>query len=166
MPNAHWVEYQRWSVFWYSTKKKKWVRKRFAEDVAGAIKFFKERDYPGITLHSDNRAYPPPKRITEHEYHDYRVVLRKGKHYKKKVLKVKNLMGEYNLKGIWWCPYCIQLRRFKLVQSEEGAEMYCPVCTASHRICRVYNPQAAVIDGRRTPRRTSARSRRRRRKAK
>jgi len=153
-------------VYWFSTKKKKWVRKRFGTDLNTALKFFQERDYPGKTLHSDNRAYPPPPRITHHETEEWKVVSRKGRKYKKKVKRVVNLMSEYNLKGVWWCPFCIQLRRFKFVETEYGPEMFCPVCTASHRIVKNYNPNAVVIERDYKPRRTSrVKPRRRRRRA-
>jgi rubrerythrin len=164
MPNAHWTRYQKWSVFWYNKKKGKYVRKRFYEDIASAIKFYTEhQDRPGITLHVDNHGYPPPLRITEHERVKWIVVKRKGKRYKKKVTEIVNLMDEYNLKGIWWCPYCIKLRSFTVIESDEGMEAHCPVCTASHRIVKQYNPKAIDLEFRKTRRKQSGPRRRRRR---
>lgn len=167
MPNAHWTRYQNWSVFWYSKNKGKWLRKRFREDFGAAVKFFGENQHrPGITLHPDNHGYPPPKRITHHERVTWEIVKRKGKKYKKKVVTVVNLMDEYNSKGIWWCSYCVQLRRFKEIQTERGPELYCPVCKVSHRLVKDHNPKALVIEMHKAQRRTpngKPRGRRRRR---
>lgn len=164
MPNQHWTRYQNWSVFWYSAKRGKYVRKRFGEDIGAAIKFFGENQQrKGITLHPDNHGYPPPKRITEHERTTWSVVTRKGKKYKKKVVTVVNLMNEYNRKGIWWCSYCVKLRRFELIQTEHGPEMYCPVCKVSHRLVKQHNPQASAIEMHKAQRRTTNGKRRRRR---
>jgi hypothetical protein len=165
MPNKHWTRYQNWSVFWFSKKKGKYVRKRFHEDLGAALKFFGENQHrPGITLHPDNHGYPPPKRITEHERVTWEVVRRKGKKYKKKVVTIVNLMNDYNAKGIWWCSYCVKLRRFKSVETERGPEMYCPVCGCSHRIVKEHNPKALVIEMHKAQRRTpNAKPRRRRR---
>lgn len=166
MPNRHWTRYQNWSVFWYSKNKKKWLRKRFREDVAAAIKFFGENQHrPGITLHPDNHGYPPPRRFTEHERVKWKVVRIKGKKYKKKVVTIVNLMDEYNAKGIWWCSYCIKLRRFETIQTEYGPEMFCPVCGVSHRLVRQHNPKALEVEMHKAQRRTQSAKRRRRRKA-
>lgn len=164
MPNTFWVQHQKWSVFWYNRKKSKYVRKRFREDLGAAIKFYRENlDRPGITLHSDNHGYPPPLRITEHERETWRVVTRKGKRYKKKVIILINLMREYNHKGIWWCPYCVQLRRFKFRETERGPEMYCPVCLVSNylAVVRRHNPQSVIIEMHKRQRRTQSGKRRR-----
>lgn len=163
MPNDFWVRHQKWSVYWYSKKRGKFVRKRFHEDVGGAIKFYTENlDRTGITLHADNHGYPPPLRITEHERETWEIVRRKGKKFKKKVITVVNLMEEYNRKGIWWCPYCIKLRRFEEVETERGVELCCPVCWVSHFMVRNYNPLASQIEFHTKPQRTSSAKRRKR----
>jgi hypothetical protein len=163
VPNNFWIKNLSWSVFWYSKKKDKWVRKRFKDDFNAALKFYSTHSYPGITLHVDNHSFSPPVRITEHSEVQWEIIRRNGKRYKKKVIRLVNLMDDYNRKGIWWCGYCIQLRRFILIESDKGPEMYCPVCTASHRINRQYNPQAQLIEMHKQQRRTSnGRTRRRR----
>ena len=166
MPSAHWTRYQFWSVFWYSTKKKRYVRKRFREDLAAALKFFGEKDYPAITLHADNHGYPPPRRITEHEHITWKIVRKGGKKYKRKVVDIVNLMSEYNAKGIWWCPYCIKLRRFDLVETMRGHEMVCPVCQISsyESKTRDCNPKAIIVEQHKRQQRTSSAQRRNRRR--
>jgi len=155
MPNIFWIANLRWSVYWRK-KNGKIVRKRFGDDFNAALKFYQERtDRPAITLHVDNHSFPPPSRITHHDKVSWQVVVRKGRRFKKKVVTTVNLMHEYNRKGIWWCGYCIQLRRFVLVQTDRGPEMYCPICTASHRINKQYNPQAQIIEMHKQQRRTS-----------
>jgi hypothetical protein len=95
------------------------------------------------------------------------VVTRKGKKFKKKVITVVNFMDEYNQKGIWWCPYCIKLRRFEFTETERGPEMFCPVCGCGNYLFEVrrHNPHAAIIEMHKRQRRTqSVKPRRRRRK--
>lgn len=164
MPNDFWVQQLRWSVFWYSRKKKKYVRKRFGDDFYAALKFYelrRETNY-NATLHVDNHSFPPPSRITAYERVDWKVVVRNGRRYKKKVVTTVNLMNEYNTKGIWWCGYCIQLRRFVQIDTDKGPEMYCPVCIASHRINKRYNPKAITLEMHKAQRRTNGDKRRRR----
>lgn len=162
MPNQYWVDHLNWSVYW--RKKGKWVRKRFRDDFPGALKFFLTKLEMTPTLHSDNRGWPPPKRITAYERVSWKVVSRGGKKYKKRVVTVVNLMREYNDKGVWWCPYCVKLRPFKLMQTDRGPSMYCPVCTIDNYDFHVrkHNPKAAIIEQAKIQRRTSAKSRRRR----
>lgn len=161
--NQHMVDHMKWSVYWQ--KKGKWVRKRFYDDVGAAIRFYADRlDRPGITLHCDNMAFPPPKAITEYRRQSWKIVRIKGKKFKKKVFTVINLMEEYNQKGVWWCPYCIKLRRFTLTETERGPEMYCPVCGCGNYIATVrrHNPHAAVIEMHKRQQRTSSGKRRKR----
>lgn len=166
MPSRHWTRYQNWSVFWYSKTKKSYVRKRFHEDFGAALEFYhdavEEGKKRGLTLHPDNHGYPPPKRITEHEQITWKVVKRNGKRYKKKVVTIVNLMHEYNAKGIWWCAYCVKLRRFTSVYTERGPEMHCPVCGVSHRLVKEHNPKAVIIEMHKAQRRTTNGKRRRR----
>ena len=146
--NQHMYDYAKWSVFWRN-KKGKFVRKRFYEDLQGALRFMRDNpDRPVLTLHSDNLGFPPPRRITHFEEHGWTVVKRKGKRYKKRVVTIVNRMHDYNQKGIWWCPYCIQLRRFEFAETERGPEMFCPVCGCGNYLFEVrrYNPHAAIIE--------------------
>lgn len=153
----------RWSVYYY--RKGKWRRKRFKEDFTAALKFYTENvETTGLTLHCDNVAFPPPDRIRFHERESWEIVTRKGKKYKKRKVTVVNLMEDYNRKGIWWCGYCIKLRRFKEIQTDRGTEMCCPVCWVSNYMVRDHNPFATVIEYHKTQRRTpGARKKRKRR---
>ena len=163
MPNDHYVRTIRWSVIW--RKKGRWVRKRFHDDFQAALSFFLEKQTQQATLHSDNKAWPPPTRITEHEHVSWKIIKRGGKRYKQKTTTVVNLLHEYKNKGVWWCPYCIKLRRFAFMQTERGPEAYCPVCQITNydSSTRRHNPKAVAIEYHQPQRRTRGRSRRRRR---
>ena len=153
----------RWEVRWLG--KKGLVRKRFDDDFGAALKFYcllREGGKKVVTLRSCNVGFPPPKRITEHEVQTWEVVTRRGKKYKRRVTTTVDLMEEYNLRGIWWCPYCIKLRKFKQIKDEFGRPLtLCPVCDISNWDWYVkrYNPQAKIIEYRK--RRTRGRVRRR-----
>lgn len=142
----------RWSVYYH--RKGKWRRKKFADDFGAALKFHNElivgNTAKGTTLHCDNISFPPPNHIAKHERVEWEIVKKsvKGrmKRFKKKRIVIVNLMAEYNAKGIWWCPYCIKLRRFKEVQTDRGRELCCPVCWASQYLVREYNPLATIIE--------------------
>lgn len=70
-------------------------------------------------------------------------------------------MKLYNQKGVWWCPYCTELRKFKYRKqyTVEGITMpdpgmYCPLCGISHRDhhVRKHNPAAQMMEYRNTKR--------------
>lgn len=150
------VRLARWSV--YYRRKGKWKRRKFEEDFPAALKF---RDSkldldPATTLHCDNVGFPPPRHITHAEREEWEIIRKrvkvKGvktmKKFKRRIVVVYNKMDEYNRQGIWWCPYCIKLRRFKEIDTEEGRELCCPVCWASHRIVKEYNPLSLNLEQR------------------
>ena len=151
-----------WSV--YYRRNKKWRRKRFQEDFGAALRFYQDCPHEGKTLHCDNVAFRPPTYITEHEVIRWEVVRIKGKKYKRRIVTTHNRMMDYNRKGVWWCPYCIKLRRFKELQTARGTQMCCPVCWVSNYMFHVRqcNPQAAIIEQGKQPRRTTHARRRRR----
>lgn len=151
----------RWSV--YYLRKGKWKRRRFKEDFTLALKFYTEMvGTKGLTLHCDNVAFPPPDRLTKAEKDVFEIVKRKGKRYKKRKTVIYNKMEEYNLEGIWWCGYCIKLRRFKEIDTERGTEMCCPVCWVSNYLTRDHNPLAYKLEYT-SPRSTTNGKRRKRR---
>lgn len=152
-----------WSVYWFG--KGRWKRKRFRTEYDSALKWYIENLHrTGITLHSDNVAFPAPRRLTHYEETQWRVVTKKGKKYKKRYTVVTNRMRELNARGIWWCPYCIKLRRFREIRTDRGVETYCPVCTVSNYLMAVrqHNPKAVIIEHHKPQR--SPRGRRRRRR--
>lgn len=159
----------RWSV--YFRRNGKWKRRRFKDDFAAALKFLEQATDPNATLHCDNVGFPPPERITHAEREEWQIVTRnvkvkgtiKRKKFKKKVIVVYNKMEDYNNQGIWWCSYCIKLRRFKEVTTDRGLEVCCPVCWASNYLVREHNPKALEIEYHRPQKRTESGKKRRRR---
>jgi len=149
----------RWSVFYRRNGKQK--RRKFGTEFDEALKFY--TTVPNATLHCDNVSFYPPERLTHHEHTTWTVATVKGKRYKRRVTKTVNLLREYNHKGIWWCCYCVKLRRFKEITTERGVEMCCPVCWVSsyEGATRHANPMATIIEQHRTRRRTGGTRRRR-----
>lgn len=159
------VPRSKWSVMWKG-KNGYMAEKRFEEDFGAALEFYVKvlgADKKWVTLRCCNAGFAPPRSITEHEQVSYQVVTRKGKRYKKKVIEYINLMEQHNAEGTWWCPFCIQLRRFYKDPDEPfRVVMRCPVCEVSHQDFHVkaYNPKAIELDLR--PRRIRGKQRSRR----
>ena len=168
----------RWEVIWWSKKGKQFVIKDFGTDLSGATELYiKVRSLaaPLATLRCCNVGFPPPEK-----YRPYvRKVRRKERvrgRIRKRIVEIPvDPMEEVNLKGIWWCPYCCKMRKFK---KQDGAiyegyyvqaeGMYCPVCQINHRDhhVRKWNPQAQRIPfqiAKRTRRSSRGTSRRRKR---
>jgi hypothetical protein len=153
-----------WEVRWIGTKKKVIVHKVFDEDFGGALALYtklKKAQRAGVTLRCMNVGFAPPDRITHHEVERWEVVQRRGKRYKRKVVDIVDMMRDYNARGIWWCPYCIQLRLFR-DRSTPGQLLFeCPVCEISNYNWHVkrWNPMAKTVEYRTTKRSGSARNR-------
>lgn len=126
-------EHTKWSVFFI--RKKVINRKRFDGDYHAALEFYtklkileaKGGKVKQITLACDNYGFPPPD-------------------------KYINKMDKVNDKGIHWCPFCMQMRKFEVSEPFVGevqhdyAGYYCPFCEISHRneLVRRYNPGLAA----------------------
>lgn len=98
----------RWEVIWMHNGQVK--RKKFGADLAGAVVLYTkavQAGKRGATLRCANVGWPPPAELQPHE----RVVRLKGK---KKPTKVRvTPMRKLNReRGLWWCPYCMKLRKF------------------------------------------------------
>jgi hypothetical protein len=159
----------RWAVLWVvpdDEEDYRIVRKEFEGDLDGAIDLFNKAKAKGrrmVTLMSPNTAFPPPvkwrpstkRRVVVKEVR----VLRKGRYVKKRKKVLETYydipMERLNRKGIFWCPYCRQMRKFQrqtgMTSTEgnwmEAPGMYCPMCGVSHRLkpVRDWNPHAARL---------------------
>jgi hypothetical protein len=143
------------------------VEKKFDNDFAGALDAYTTLKAAGkkwVTLRCCNVGFAPPRNITHAPVATYKIVTRGGKKYKKKVITETDLMPEYNAKDVWWCPFCIKLRRFYRDTDEPyRVVMRCPVCEISNYDWHVkrWNPQAKTIEFRRARvKRSTRRSRR------
>lgn len=127
-----------------------------------------------VTLRCANSGFPPPEK-----YQEIRLMPYKRKQqtiYRRELI----VMKQANKKGIWWCPYCREFRKFQrqdafwldgiAVPSENGR--YCPICGTSHRDFHVrkWNPDAqrhylSTLKRSRTKVASTTRSRRSKRRA-
>jgi len=126
------VEHAGWEVIW-ARQDKSLVAIDFEHDFVGALELYekiKKAGKPLATLRCKNIGFAPPE-------------------------KYENKMEAYNHQGVWWCPYCMKLRRFELRAWAEiddhlyriDPERFCPICDISqgdHNIC-LYNPAARRI---------------------
>lgn len=159
----------QWEVLWIA--KGTTHSKEFEHDLASALELHNKLiagGRAGVTLRSMNMQFPPPDKYADKE--DVAIGKRRGIIVYEKQLIVPRvytiLMGGLNARGIWYCPYCIKMRRFKKtdcfvidgVQVDEPA-MSCPMCGASHRLVRKYNPMSARYDRLRATRSDKGRGR-------
>jgi hypothetical protein len=144
----------RWEVMWVVKKGKepRIICKEFDHDFVSALELYSKLKIAGkkmATLRCCNVGYAPPDRF-------------------------RDSMMAYNRQGVWWCPYCMQLRRFEKRAWYEVDERliaddpkyYCPMCDISHSDgnVRKYNPLAQNLMNRRRSRGRKAKHGRRKRK--
>lgn len=154
----------RWAVVWIA--KGRVIRKDFDHEFAEALRIYtlaSKADKSGVTLVCVNMGFPPPDKYADHED---TVVLKKFRVKGTKKVVTKKVpgeprlilprvyrvrMGELNRKGIWWCPFCVKLRRFKRYDAYEFEGIHvdtptwsCPICGVSHNhgSVKMYNPYA------------------------
>lgn len=120
------------------------IRKDFGNDLCEAVRIHAlavQGGRSGVTLRCKNMGFPPPAkyRPDPEEPNDPAPL---------------ELLNE---QGVWWCPYCMKLRKFKKVSGYrlDGIwvaipGMVCPMCKTSHRDPHVqrWNPLARQITDR------------------
>ena len=167
---TYWMtgERARWRVAWVVKRKGEIVviEKDFEHDLNAAIELYVKAKRAGkhmATLVCCNVGFPPPERLQPHHKKVY-----EKKRVGKKMKKVGRLVAinpihNLNLKGIWYCPYCRELRRFEKQDGFEVSQvlvavegLHCQICGASHRDghVRKWNPVARSVTFKQT-RRTS-----------
>jgi hypothetical protein len=144
----------KWEVLWVVTKpKKRIVVYDCGDDFVEARRIYLlARDggkhFP--TLRCRNVGFPPPERI-------------------------RDKLHAYNRAGVWWCPYCMELRRFRKLDGftsdltevwTEAPGYYCPMCDIGQDNGHVkrWNPAAMALANRKKLRRGRSRSGRRRKR--
>lgn len=138
----------RWSVMWVA--KGKIHEKKVGTDFTEALRLYGMLIRGGRkapTLRCTNVGFAPPP-------------------------KTRKLMRAYNLKGAWWCPYCIKLRKFTKIKGYrldgvwvDDVHFSCPMCKISHRDSHVHrhNPLAQTLAYRKRTRGKRTNGRRRKR---
>lgn len=163
----------RWEVLWVNPTTKKIERKQFGHDHSGAVKLYARvvaAGRRGVTLRSMNMGFPPPDQYADRE----EVIVSVGGKRKrgKRMIEPRvyiERMGELNLRGIWWCPYCCELRKFVFKKGRKANEsrgkyhnqtvtwrmpantethLACPMCGVDQGDSHVkrYNPAAATLE--------------------
>lgn len=149
----------KWAVLWEIEKGKKGktvIIRKDCDDLTEAVKLYNKvvaagRSNP--TLLSANVGFPPPVKFQRKEWRCLNPGEAKSK---QKWVKVLVIMEKANYKGIFWCPYCREFRRFggqKFYYVEgrfarhpnKRGMLACPMCGISHRDYHVrnWNPMAA-----------------------
>lgn len=142
-------ERARWEVLW--VEEGKIQKESFENDLMGAVTAYAEVKAEGLagsTLRCTNMGFPPPAELLP------RVV--RGRHptTRKIVEGTVVPMKKKNAEGIYWCPYCMQLRKFKMFKRLKVENIVmddrhnrCPMCKAGlrdHNV-RKWNPLAAQV---------------------
>ncbi len=174
MASAYTTQHVNWEVLWI-TPAGKVKRVPFGHDYVRALGVYTKAVAQGkraVTLRSKNMPFPPPLKYADVE----KVPLGRSKRTGKIVYETRRSdpprylvrMMTLNRRGIWWCPYCMKLRKFAKrngmrVQGiwVEEPHYACPMCGASHKLVRRYNPIAAQLEARRGRRRSRSRRPRR-----
>lgn len=154
----------RWAVLWVVEKPKKVklkkggyrvenrpvvIEKDFEQDLNAAIELYvkvKEAGRENPTLLSRNVAFPPEERFLP-----YTKQVKRKDGRKTKIVTIRlEPMKIVNKRGLTWCPYCREFRKFQLQDGFRVDGIYvadkgwhCPMCQVSHRNhhVRKYNPQ-------------------------
>lgn len=150
----------KWSVLWVVPTDGGYriIQHECGNDLGEAVRLYSKvvaagKRFP--TLRSDNVGFPPPEQLRPYTARVRNKLWVKGKR-QKGVYKYKFVdrvpMAKRNRVGVWWCPYCRELRRFQQLGAFmiEGVPVpdkdghYCPICGVSHRDWHVrkWNPVA------------------------
>lgn len=138
--NQYQIEHARWEVIWLTYKPhKRLIAVDCEHDFHEALRIYTkavQADKKMVTLRCKNMGFPPPEK------------------FRRKAIA-------YNKQGIFWCPFCVKMRRFErragftsdLTDEWVDYDHYaCPVCDISHENGHVvqYNPLAVVLIRKRT----------------
>ena len=171
----------QWEVLWVTVKKgeKRIIAIDHGADFVSALEMYQKVTDAGkklCTLRCKNIAFPPPERFVDMEpvYAKKRGKLVVVDEVQSQPATFTRKMDAYNAQGIWWCPYCMKLRRFeKRGWSEVDGRVFeteahycCPMCDISHNDWHVtkYNPLAQRIRNAKKSRGRKSSGRRRRKR--
>lgn len=152
-------EIARWEVIFWNRKKKQFSTFEFDNDLASAEALYAKAvaaGKPFATLRCCNVGFPPPTKFRPRTVKKVKREKVRGR-VRKTIVEVDiEPMSAVNMKGVWWCPYCRQMRKFRDQDGftytyankdywVDAKGMYCPVCEISHtnHHVRKWNPHAA-----------------------
>lgn len=140
-----------WEVMWVRAGQK--VRVDFRHDLAEATRIYVKAvsaGKPGATLRCKNMGFPPPENLSPR-----RVRVKRKQHGRVRIVEgMVRPMKKRNLEGVFWCPYCMKLRRFKVFKYIEldgqrlrDKFLRCPMCEVGLNDFNVakHNPMARQI---------------------
>jgi hypothetical protein len=148
MSNSAALVFARWEVLWIANSKI--VKKDCGKDLYEAKRIYAlalKANKPGVTLRCKNVGFPPPDKY-------YRKPMVKTEVVNGRKTKVKvyvSVMNQLNVKGIFWDPYCCEMRKFVKRKGYKVGGIYmqdphlaCPMCGISHDnfYVKKYNPLA------------------------
>jgi hypothetical protein len=144
----------RWEVLW--VKRGRIIRYDCGTNYPEAMRVYLKAlsaGKPGATLRCKNLGFAPPPELAPRTV--TKTVVDRGRRRKKEFLY--RPMKQKNREGIFWCPYCMKLRRFKRVRviESEGVRfrdgrrghLRCPMCgigLGDHYVSQ-HNPEASRI---------------------
>jgi hypothetical protein len=112
-----------WSVLWYVPEKDTIIDKWCGNDLNEALRIYmlaKGKGKKLVTLRSNNVGFPPPEKFQRTE------VVNMGSSKDPKWIRVLPLMQKANDRGIFWCPYCREWRKFQKQLSFRYGEKVVP----------------------------------------
>lgn len=148
-------ERAKWEVLWVHEGRV--VRKKTGADLAEALRIYdlaRDAGRKAVTLRCCNMGFPPPVKLQPRVVTFDKPRMLHGK----RVSSVRIVpLRKLNHRGVWYCPYCMKLRRFvkRTIMEVEGIRfeqpgMHCPMCGVSHRDWHIrrWNPLADNISAR------------------
>jgi hypothetical protein len=154
VPNAR-GDNIKWSVHWIQEGENGYtIREHDCDtDLGEAMKIYMRVKAAGRrmpTLRSRNVGFPPPENWQPYYEKVVTKVKRRGRIRRIIDWEERTPMLKANAKGIYWCPYCREMRKFKKqggffvdgVFNEDTKAIFCPICGVSHRDWHVrkWNP--------------------------
>jgi hypothetical protein len=140
---------------WYVPEKDTIIEHWCGTDLNEALRVWhiaKKAGKDQLTLRSANMGHPPPERFCKIE------MVWVGSKREGRWVKTWPVLEKINDKGLFWCPYCREFRKFQRQKwyyidgkmrrdpRKQGA-LHCPMCSISHRDFHVrnWNPRAQAL---------------------
>lgn len=151
-------DHVQWEVFWVAVKgrKKVIIAKDFGNDITAAVDLYmkaKAAKKPFATLRCKNVAFPPPAKYQPRVVIERKKVRKNGKIFIRRTEILVTPMTIVNHRGVVWCPYCREFRRFMLQDGFRHEGIYVPkagyycLCgiTSENGMVRKHNPNPPMV---------------------